>query len=212
MRLRTALGAVLVCGACAGCGQQVDSLQPAAQPSASSGQAPDPTPTAVTTMMPWTPLNIDWDNPPGTVTVPDGTDPGTSGDLPFDPITPHIGTNAWRAVTSDPADTPRADRAATWIFHMPQGPDFPGDGHLIIRESAAEPLTPALIQQIADENAASGQYSAITVASYPALLITGNNVGRVVLLDGDVRVDITGPTVTPQAVRGLAARFIQGAS
>jgi hypothetical protein len=154
-------------------------------------------------------LAVDWDHPRNFIVVPPSSEPADVAELPFTPLAPSIGSQAWQVVVSDPSRLPENERAVQWIYHMPQGSDFPGDGRLIIEESLAAPLTPELLQQMVAENPYPGEYTALQIGDHPALLIKGGGVGRVILLHGDIRIDITGPRVTPQAVQKFADKFVQ---
>lgn len=163
-----------------------------------------PTPSYST--LPWQPPHIDWDRMDGIrdVVLTPGADPVAVGGLPFTPVKPELGMPIWSVLVSDPAQVPPAGRSVVYVFHFPVGAQFPTDGHVVVREQKADPNEADVFANMAAANADSGQYQLLGINGKPALLLSGHGIGRVLMLDGAVRVDITGPAVSPEEVQALA--------
>lgn len=176
-----------------------------------SGATPNPSlPSVIVQHLPSDPKSIDWDHPAYSRSIPPGADPVAEGALSFTPIVPQLSAPVWRTYVSD-IEIPLGYRAVTYVLHFPVGPLFPSDGRISIREQPVENTTPAVLEEMAVEHAGSGQFTPLNIDGLPALLITGSGVGRVIVLDGPVRIDVTGPAVSPAAAQQLATQLVSHA-
>lgn len=193
---------VCVCALLLGCGETV------APESARGGSpAPSMSESAGTHTAPAGP-KINWDHPEGLDT--DLAHAGQVGQLPFPATDPGLGRTADVVRVSDPHDTPGRFRQLTMLFHFPVGSaEFPTDGRVLLSESPADIDATSLSSMAASNDFPDASYELFAHRGGSGLLMinTRNGVGRVILLLGGLKYDLTGPALPASTARLLADKL-----
>lgn len=147
---------------------------------------------------------INWDAPlVGGVTV-SAAQARVQGGLSFAPRVPRFPGPPVRAQVSS-ASTPASQRTLIYIYRFPLSADFPVDGRVIVSEEPTK-MTVADLQGIVDHPPGpASDFHMTSVRRKPALLVTGNGVGRLLWIDSGVLLDVSGPAISPPVVQRLAA-------
>jgi hypothetical protein len=151
---------------------------------------------------------IDWSHPLG---GPDFPSVAAAQEVTaFEIVVPRWGKPDVVETVPDPADQPPEMQLVALIFHLPE------EGTVVVWEQPQGTDSVDHLKQLADTNYGSvgrepspGPGTPDPVQLVPlrgtyGLLIQGNGIGRVIWLEGGLKFDITGPTVSSDQVLALA--------
>lgn len=153
---------------------------------------------------------IPWDDPEGLDT--NLSQAAATGQLGFPVADPRLGRDPDLVRVSDPSSTPSRNRELIMLFRFPQGsPEFPTDGRVLLTESLAD-IDASTLQNMAADTA-WGPEAVFQLVTFPGgtglvMSNTNMNVGRVWLLRGGLKYDLTGPALSPNTARMLAERLL----
>jgi hypothetical protein len=152
------------------------------------GVRADPTETSATTF-PLESPSIDWAHPQPANTVEVAGLSDSAAVLPFDPISPKFG-EPLSVFVSDPDQTPDEDRV---LFLVYKGQD--GNPFWVVQLSAGPTWKDNFDQQVAECTPPCGGLSVVQVRDKQrALLSRGDFVTALLWLEGDVEVQLQGPS------------------
>lgn len=142
---------------------------------------------------------IDWVKP-----IKGGRDVDSAADamehVLFEVKIPHFASPELIQVDGD--EWAPKDRIVAMTFILPEE-----GGRLLVQERLSH-MTRSDMQARADDPSAPPEmFQIVEVRGTVGLLITANDIGRVLWNEGAVLFDITGPSVTPKQVLDLAERF-----
>lgn len=149
---------------------------------------------------------IDWNHPLGGSDFPSVA--AAQKVIPFTIVTPRWGQPDV-VETLDPAN-PAEVQIVALIFHLPE------EGSVVVEEQLQGMDSVDHLRQLAETNYGSVGHEPSPSPGTPdpvqlvplrgtyGLLIQGNGIGRIIWLEGGLKFDITGPTVSPDQVLALA--------
>lgn len=151
---------------------------------------------------------IDWTHPLGGLDFPSVA--AAQDVIAFHIVTPRWGQPDVVETLADPTKMPPEMQVVALVFHLPE------EGTVLLREQPQGDDSLDHLKQAADTNfgsvgrePSSGPGTPDPVQLVPlrgtyGLLIQGNGIGRIIWLEGGLKFDITGPTVSPDQVLALA--------
>lgn len=151
---------------------------------------------------------IDWTHPLGGPDFPSVA--AAQKLIPFNIVTPRWGQPDVVETLPDQANVPPEAQIVALIFHLPE------EGTVVVREQPQGIDSVDHLRQLADTDYGSvgrtpspspgtpDPFQLVPLRGTYGLLIQGNGIGRIIWLEGGLKFDITGPTVSPDQVLALA--------
>lgn len=134
------------------------------------------------------------------------------GRLAFEPIPPRFSVHPDKVLVSDPTRFAAEERAVSYLMHFPTSPTFPAPRTTVVVIEAPSQLSVADFVTGAKSNAARFRdgYKLVHYGAIPAELISAHGIGRIHTIIRGVGIDITGPAVSPAAVKELGRQLTAG--